>query len=153
MCLGLIRSDLALNYVPPFTIRTSGPHLLHGIVRIAMSFHFRQSACVDRLADCKCLSIRFTRHKSSPQPILLNHPLRHGIREETKECHSFVSSRIPWHCRTVPWNHAYGLPTSRTRPMPRARTVKMRPKCRAAPGLIVSHTTEKSLAGMRSVRC
>ena len=43
MCLALMRSRLLLKRVPPYTIGKSGPHLSHGVVRMATSFYFWQS--------------------------------------------------------------------------------------------------------------
>jgi len=74
MCLGLMRWCLVMNRVPPYTIGKSGPHAVHSVVRIAISFYFKHDACVYRLAECKYPSVRLTRHKSSLQPIHF-HPL------------------------------------------------------------------------------
>jgi len=44
MYLALMRSCLLLKRVLPYTIGKSGPHLSHGVVHMATSFHFWQSA-------------------------------------------------------------------------------------------------------------
>ena len=74
MCFELIRSRCALNLVPPYPIGKSGPHVAHGDVRKATSFHSRQAALLRRLAQCKYDSILFTRHSGPPQPILFHRP-------------------------------------------------------------------------------